>query len=334
MTALFIFPASLLRPLGGWLSDSYGARRITAISFGGIGLASAALCFTMSVLPFALVVLVHRRLDGHRQGVGLHVHPAVLPEGRRRGRRARRRDRRARRVRPAAAVRLGQGRDRPAREHVLRDARASRSSAPSSCPSPSRTSTPTPTTERCDPHEQRDLARREWDPEDEQFWESRGKSDRDAHARHHDRRTSWSRSRSGSSSARSSRALEKAGLRPHEVRALLARRDARPGRRHVPADAHVPHRRSTARGTSSRSRPRSLLLPLIGWFFAVQDPDTPYWMLLGPGVPRRSRRRQLLVVHAVDEPLLPEARARARRSASRPASATSASASCSSSRRG
>lgn len=57
MTALFIIPASLLRPLGGWLSDRYGARRITAISFGGIGLASAALCFTMSVVPFAFVVL-------------------------------------------------------------------------------------------------------------------------------------------------------------------------------------------------------------------------------------------------------------------------------------
>ena len=57
MTALFIFPASLLRPLGGWLSDKYGARRITALSFGGIGLASAVLCFSMSVVPFALVVL-------------------------------------------------------------------------------------------------------------------------------------------------------------------------------------------------------------------------------------------------------------------------------------
>jgi NNP family nitrate/nitrite transporter-like MFS transporter len=28
LTALFIFPASLLRPLGGWLSDHYGARRV------------------------------------------------------------------------------------------------------------------------------------------------------------------------------------------------------------------------------------------------------------------------------------------------------------------
>jgi NNP family nitrate/nitrite transporter-like MFS transporter len=29
LTALFIFPASLLRPLGGWLSDRYGPRRVT-----------------------------------------------------------------------------------------------------------------------------------------------------------------------------------------------------------------------------------------------------------------------------------------------------------------
>jgi MFS family permease len=28
-TATFIFPASLLRPLGGWLSDKYGARVVT-----------------------------------------------------------------------------------------------------------------------------------------------------------------------------------------------------------------------------------------------------------------------------------------------------------------
>lgn len=34
LTALFIFPASLLRPLGGWLSDRYGARTATYASFG------------------------------------------------------------------------------------------------------------------------------------------------------------------------------------------------------------------------------------------------------------------------------------------------------------
>ncbi|MBI5309532.1 MAG: NarK/NasA family nitrate transporter [Actinobacteria bacterium] len=57
MTALFIFPASLLRPLGGYLSDNYGARPITAISFTIIALASAVLSMTMSVLPFTLLVM-------------------------------------------------------------------------------------------------------------------------------------------------------------------------------------------------------------------------------------------------------------------------------------
>jgi NNP family nitrate/nitrite transporter-like MFS transporter len=34
LTAVFIFPASLLRPLGGWLSDKVGARRIMYWTFG------------------------------------------------------------------------------------------------------------------------------------------------------------------------------------------------------------------------------------------------------------------------------------------------------------
>src|SRR5205814_5579977 len=33
LTALFIFPASLLRPLGGWLSDRFGARPVTYLVF-------------------------------------------------------------------------------------------------------------------------------------------------------------------------------------------------------------------------------------------------------------------------------------------------------------
>ncbi len=39
LTALFIFPASLLRPLGGWLSDKFGARRIMYWVFGTMLLA-------------------------------------------------------------------------------------------------------------------------------------------------------------------------------------------------------------------------------------------------------------------------------------------------------
>jgi MFS transporter, NNP family, nitrate/nitrite transporter len=39
LTALFIFPASLLRPLGGWLSDRFGARRVMYWVFGSMTLA-------------------------------------------------------------------------------------------------------------------------------------------------------------------------------------------------------------------------------------------------------------------------------------------------------
>ena len=43
LTALFIFPASLLRPLGGWLSDRFGPRVVTYAVFLGMTAALAAL---------------------------------------------------------------------------------------------------------------------------------------------------------------------------------------------------------------------------------------------------------------------------------------------------
>lgn len=51
LTAAFIFPASLLRPLGGWLSDVYGPRAVTYAVFVGITLATIPLCLPESVLP-------------------------------------------------------------------------------------------------------------------------------------------------------------------------------------------------------------------------------------------------------------------------------------------
>lgn len=66
ITAAFIFPASLLRPFGGWLSDNYGARKITAISFAGIGLTSAVLCIPMGIWSFALLIF----LLGVSMGIG------------------------------------------------------------------------------------------------------------------------------------------------------------------------------------------------------------------------------------------------------------------------
>ena len=63
LTALFIFPASLLRPLGGWLSDLYGPRTVTYVVFAGMALAIIPLCLPPSVLPlgvagFAALTLV------------------------------------------------------------------------------------------------------------------------------------------------------------------------------------------------------------------------------------------------------------------------------------
>jgi NNP family nitrate/nitrite transporter-like MFS transporter len=52
LTTLFIFPASLLRPLGGWLSDRYGARHVMYWSFGTMLVACAFLA-----LPNGHVVL-------------------------------------------------------------------------------------------------------------------------------------------------------------------------------------------------------------------------------------------------------------------------------------
>jgi len=50
MTAIFIFPASLLRPLGGYLSDKVGPRTVTYCVFIAMTLALVPLCLPASVL--------------------------------------------------------------------------------------------------------------------------------------------------------------------------------------------------------------------------------------------------------------------------------------------
>jgi NNP family nitrate/nitrite transporter-like MFS transporter len=52
LTALFIFPASLLRPLGGWLSDRYGARPVTYAVFIAMLLACVPLAAPDGALGF------------------------------------------------------------------------------------------------------------------------------------------------------------------------------------------------------------------------------------------------------------------------------------------
>jgi NNP family nitrate/nitrite transporter-like MFS transporter len=59
LTALFIFPASLLRPLGGWLSDRFGPRPVTTLVFAAMLLASVVLALpTRSLWLFFAAVEV------------------------------------------------------------------------------------------------------------------------------------------------------------------------------------------------------------------------------------------------------------------------------------
>ena len=66
LTALFIFPASLLRPLGGHLSDRLGARAVTYTAFIVMCFALTALCFSMGITPFTVLVIV----VGMMMGIG------------------------------------------------------------------------------------------------------------------------------------------------------------------------------------------------------------------------------------------------------------------------
>ena len=54
LTATFIFPASLLRPVGGWISDRVGARRVMYWTFGVILLTTGIL-----MMPYGHIVLAN-----------------------------------------------------------------------------------------------------------------------------------------------------------------------------------------------------------------------------------------------------------------------------------
>ncbi len=99
LTALFIFPASLLRPLGGYFSDRFGARRVMYWTFGIILLASGVLMmpeghivlytkqgakevmrFTMNVWLFtALVFLIGVGMGVGKAAVYKHI-PTYFPK--------------------------------------------------------------------------------------------------------------------------------------------------------------------------------------------------------------------------------------------------------------
>jgi NNP family nitrate/nitrite transporter-like MFS transporter len=71
LTALYIFPASLLRPLGGYLSDQFGPRVVTYSVFVGMILATVPLCLPTNVLDLGIVwFTVLMVLVGVGMGIG------------------------------------------------------------------------------------------------------------------------------------------------------------------------------------------------------------------------------------------------------------------------
>lgn len=58
LTTTFIFPASLLRPVGGWLADKWGARRVMYLTFAMMLVSSGIL-----MMPNGHIVINHA--DGH-----------------------------------------------------------------------------------------------------------------------------------------------------------------------------------------------------------------------------------------------------------------------------
>lgn len=79
LTAAFIFPASLLRPLGGYLSDKFGGRVVTYFVFVSMTLVSLVLCLPSSMLPLA-VFFSATLLLGVGMGVGKASVYKYVPE--------------------------------------------------------------------------------------------------------------------------------------------------------------------------------------------------------------------------------------------------------------
>lgn len=76
LTALFIFPASFLRPVGGHLSDKLGARRVTYWVFSVIAVATAILILPMNAWLFTLLVFT----IGVAMGIGKASVYKYVPE--------------------------------------------------------------------------------------------------------------------------------------------------------------------------------------------------------------------------------------------------------------
>ncbi len=76
LTTPFIFASSLLRPVGGWLSDRYGPRRVTTAVFILGSLCALTLFFPLDIVPFTAAVICL----GVTQGIGKASTIKYIPE--------------------------------------------------------------------------------------------------------------------------------------------------------------------------------------------------------------------------------------------------------------
>ncbi|MCX7783518.1 MAG: MFS transporter, partial [Meiothermus sp.] len=75
LTALFIFPASLLRPVGGYFSDRYGARRVMYWTFGSMLFAT----WLLSMPNGHIVLYLPSRLESDGMREVMHYTMTVWP---------------------------------------------------------------------------------------------------------------------------------------------------------------------------------------------------------------------------------------------------------------
>lgn len=81
LTATFIFPASLLRPLGGWIADRWGARREMYVTFIALSFAFALLALPINNLAVVvvLVFIVGCAMGFGKAAVYKHI-PTYFPD--------------------------------------------------------------------------------------------------------------------------------------------------------------------------------------------------------------------------------------------------------------